>query len=120
MVPLFIASLGSKEADIGSHNFYGFGHFSNVSCHVLVLPRTARLSVLKENGFRCSEVQEKRVLQSMLNRGNSSCMQSGFWFLVVFVFFFLVAGMISGPSTLVNCMKNKTYRNVYIRFFQNH
>lgn len=88
MVPLLIASLGSKEADIGSHNFYGFGHFSNVSCHVLVLPRTARLSVLRENGFRWSEVQEKSVLQSMLNRGNSSCMQSGFWFWVGLLFFF--------------------------------
>lgn len=87
MVLLFIASLGSKEADIGSHNFYGFGHFSNVSCHVAVLPRTARLAVLRENGFRCSAVQEKSVLQSMLNRGNSSCMQSGFWFLVVGAFF---------------------------------
>lgn len=96
---------------MGSHTFMVLVISLIVCCHVPVPPRTARVPVLREADFTSSVVQERSGLQSMLNRCNFSSAQSGF---LVLGGFFLVAGIISGPSTSVNCMKNKTYRNIYI------
>ena len=71
-----------------------------MSCHVPVPPRTAKLPVRREADFLQAQLQS--TLSTAVNT-SSSCAQS------VFCLGFFFGGRDDlGPSTLVNCVRNKT------------